>query len=387
MSILLFDSTARENFLPLTYTRALADVYAGAMTFKQWWEKIALQPVYILTENYLQNKYDTCPADEVYIYINAMAVPDEKLWKAVQTLDFNEIILNNKNIPVAFKSKENYQTKNKFNTEGKKEILLDVEVLQYPHELVENNKKYFALQKRFFSKNNHSKNLSDTNILINPDEIYIEEGCTVEGCIINASDGPVYISKNCLLMEGSLIRGPFFMGENSVLKMGAKVYGATTVGKKCTIGGEVKNIILHDYSNKAHDGYLGDSLIGSWCNFGAGTSCSNVKNTGGEVKIQHRTTNDYINAGLKFGIITGDYVRTAINTSINSGTSMGVCCSVHDEKNISVRTPNFSWGNKGENSYQLAKAIKHIENWMAFKGEEMREEEKQIVEWLYLHGQ
>ncbi len=386
MSILLFDPIEeRDNFLPLTYTRAVADIYAGAMTLQHWWEKICGQATYILTQHYLRDKYATCKADEDYIYINALAIPSEDLWKAIQTLDYETIILNNKNIPVVFKSKENYQTKNKFSIEREKEIFFDTEVLQYPHELIENNKKYFSLQQQFFKKNDNVKNLSNTNMLINAENIYIEEGCTIEGCIINATDGPVYISKDCLLMEGSLVRGPFFMGEKSVLKMGAKVYGASTIGKKCTLGGEIKNIIMHDYSNKAHDGYLGDSLTGSWCNFGAGTSCSNVKNTGGEVKILNSETGKYMQAGLKFGTLTGDYVRTAINTSINSGTSMGVCSSVHDEKNITVRTPNFSWGNKGQNSYKLEQAIKHISNWMAFKGEKMSEQEKQVIEWLYHH--
>ncbi len=383
MGILLFDPTERDNFSPVTYTRAFADMYAGTMPLKQWWQHITGENIYILTQEYLRKKYEPCPVNESYIYINAAAIATPELWKAIQLLSLDEILVNKDRATIAFKSKNNYQQETNFKIKRDTEILHDTALIQYPHQLVAWNKKFFALQKDYLIKKERKSAISATNLLINPNAIFIEEGCTIEGCTINASDGPVYISKNCTIMESACIRGPFFLGENSVIKMGAKIYGATTIGKKCTIGGELKNVIIHDYSNKAHDGYLGDSIMGSWCNLGAGTSCSNVKNTGGDVKILHAKTGKYMTAGLKFGTIMGDYSRTAINTSINSGTRVGVCCSLHDAKSFSTEVRNFSWGNKGQKSYKIMEALKHIHNWMNFKNEALLAVEIEILEYLF----
>ncbi len=382
MRILLFDPRERDFFLPLTYTRAIADLYAGSFTLKQWWQRLAGEKIYILTQAYLQAKYEACANDNEFIYINATAIPDTNILKAALALDYNEALVVN-DIPVAFKSRELYANATQLPQKFETLVKIDVHLMQYPFELVQWNKKFFELQTGLLANSQSRAGISSTNLLIKRENIYMEDGCIMEGCIINANDGPVYISKDCTIMEGSLIRGPLFLGEGSVVKMGTKIYGATTIGKKCTVGGEIKNIIMHDYSNKAHDGYLGDAVIGSWCNFGAGTSCSNVKNTGGDVKIMHHKNSSTINAGLKFGVITGDYVRTAINTSINLGSSIGMCCSLHSHKTVSGNVPNFSWGSTEANSYRVEKAIKHIYNWMQFKDEALSEEDREILEWLY----
>jgi UDP-N-acetylglucosamine diphosphorylase / glucose-1-phosphate thymidylyltransferase / UDP-N-acetylgalactosamine diphosphorylase / glucosamine-1-phosphate N-acetyltransferase / galactosamine-1-phosphate N-acetyltransferase len=209
---------------------------------------------------------------------------------------------------------------------------------------------------------------------INPKNIFIELGAKLSHCIINAESGPVYIGKNTEIMEGVLIRGPFALCEGSVIKMGATIYGATTIGPYCVIGGEIKNSVLFGYSNKAHEGYLGDSVIGEWCNLGAGTSNSNVKNTAASIKVWNNTQKDFINTGLiKCGLLMGDYSRAAINTSFNTGTVVGVCANVFGEVLSPKYIPGFSWGTV---KYEFDKAIKDIGNWKKLKGHNITEQEK-----------
>lgn len=241
----------------------------------------------------------------------------------------------------------------------------------------------WALHQDFtmLTRNRTSIPVSTTNIIINSSMIFVEEGATVEHCMLNATDGPIYIAKNALVMEGSMLRGPLAIGEGAVIKMGAKIYGATTIGPYCTAGGEIKNSILNAYSNKAHDGYLGDSLIGEWCNLGAGTSNSNIKNTAGNIKI--RLNDIEINVGNKFGVIIGDYSRTAINTSLNTGTVAGICCNIFSEGLTPTFIPDFSWGCDSSIQYELPKALQDIDNWKQLKGLAVTEKEMQMLTDLY----
>ena len=203
----------------------------------------------------------------------------------------------------------------------------------------------------------------------------------MEHCTINASTGPVYIGKNAEVMEGCMIRGPFAMGEGACLKMGTKVYGATTLGPRCIVGGEIKNSVLFGYSNKAHDGYLGDSVIGEWCNLGAGTTNSNLKNTASEVKIW--TPNGEMKAGNKCGVMMGDYSRTAVNTSINTGTVIGVCCNVFGAGLTPKYIPSFCWGSEGVKRYDIEKIFPDIEGWKKLKGQTMNDNEKSILKYVF----
>lgn len=219
-----------------------------------------------------------------------------------------------------------------------------------------------------------------TNAVTNEPEIFLEEGVTVENAVLNAATGPIYLSKGVTVQENSVIRGPFFAGENSVIKAGAKIYGATTIGKYCMAAGEIKNSIISDYSNKAHDGYLGDSVIGQWCNLGAGTTVSNVKNTASEVVfdlIGYPAT-----AGLKGGLLMGDYSRAAIGTLFNTGTVIGACCNIFGSGLQGSRT-SFKWG---ESDYILEKAFDHIDAWKRFKGEHLTDDEKKVLTIIYNHS-
>jgi len=222
--------------------------------------------------------------------------------------------------------------------------------------------------------------LNSSSQIIHPYNIFVEEGAILENCILNTSEGPIYIAKNCKIMDGAILRGPIFINEGSIVKMGATIYGGTSIGKKCVVGGEIKNSIINNFSNKAHHGYLGDSIIGKWCNLGAGTSTSNVKNNGSDVMLQ--LANAELNAGNKFGLLMGDYSRSAINTSFNTGTVVGTCCNIFTEGLTPKYIPNFSWGCKGER-YELPKAFTDIENWKIMKGETLSKEERELLKNLY----
>lgn len=222
--------------------------------------------------------------------------------------------------------------------------------------------------------------LSSSSQIIHAYNIFVEEGAILENCILNASEGPIYIAKNCKIMDGAILRGPIFIDEGSIVKMGATIYGGTSIGKNCVVGGEIKNSIINNFSNKAHHGYLGDSIIGKWCNLGAGTSTSNVKNNGSDVMLQ--LANAELNAGNKFGLLMGDYSRSAINTSFNTGTVVGTCCNIFTEGLTPKYIPNFSWGCKGER-YELPKAFTDIENWKIMKGEILSKEERELLKNLY----
>lgn len=221
----------------------------------------------------------------------------------------------------------------------------------------------------------------ETVQVINPRNVFIEPGAKLHHCIINAANGPVYIGANAEIMEGSMLRGPLAIGEGAVVKMGAKIYGATTIGPYCIAGGEIKNSILMGFSNKAHDGYLGDAVLGEWCNLGAGTSNSNIKNTAGEIQLYSEGDEPFA-AGNKFGLIMGDFSRSAINTSFNTGTIAGACCNIFGAGLTPKHIPAFSWGLNGER-YREEEALRDINNWMALKGKTISPGQEQNIRNYY----
>jgi len=253
-------------------------------------------------------------------------------------------------------------------------------ILEYPWHIFQHND--LALREDFelICNRRTSATISATNKTISPENIFIEEDVVIEHCILNATEGPIYIGKNALVMEGCLIRGPVAICEGSIIKMGTKIYGGTTIGPYCMAGGEIKNCVLFSYSNKAHDGYLGDSVIGEWCNLGAGTSNSNLKNTAGIVKVWTKNKNEFLPAGIKCGLLMGDYSRSAINTSFNTGTVVGVCCNIFCEGFPPKYIRDFSWG---QEEYKLEKALLDIDNWKRLKGKTITPKEIKILTDIY----
>ena len=257
------------------------------------------------------------------------------------------------------------------------------ETINYPWQLMQLTDRAIRNDFALLATLKKSQPVASTNRVISPENILIEEGARVDHALLNASTGPIYISANAEIMEGAMIRGPFFLGENSVVKMGAKIYGATSVGKKCIVGGEIKNSVFFDFSNKAHDGYLGDAVIGSWCNLGAGCSCSNIKNTATDINVWFQPANKTVNAGNKCGLLLGDYSRAAINTSFNTGTITGICCNIFGEGLTPKYIPSFSWGYSSSSKYAFEKAISDITNWKKLKNEPLSTDEIQKLKHIF----
>ena len=343
MNIFLDDSKCRENLFPFSLTRHVADVRIGILTIRQKWERLTNATVYTDEKK--------LPAE--FVTVNANIIPTQK------NVD---IILEAAADKVSLIENE------------------DIAIIHFPWHIFQLNN--WALQHDFelITAGRESAEISKTNKCINSENIFIAKGAKLEYCILNATTGPIYIAENAEIMEGSMIRGGFSLGKNSVVKMGSKIYGATSIGPGCVVGGEIKNTVMFGFSNKAHDGYLGDSVVGEWCNLGAGTSNSNVKNTGGEVKYYFGNNAAPLLAGNKAGLLMGDYSRAAINTSFNTGTIVGVCCNIFGNNMPGKFISNFSWGSE---RYNFEKALKDISNWKKMKQQELTETEIEILKNIY----
>jgi UDP-N-acetylglucosamine diphosphorylase/glucosamine-1-phosphate N-acetyltransferase len=379
MAIVLFDSIQRKSLFPLAINKSIASLRIGIFTIMERWQQLTGMPVHIHTTSYLQNLYGY-PDTDTHIWIDASVIPDQSLVDLVQSMetnscwaDENGLIIGKTGLP--FEDFDPAQSLQYF------ENIHDhatVDRIRYPWELMQWNDRMLRFDFALVTKGRTSVPISSTNQCIQPESIFIEAGAVVEYAILNASTGPIYIGKDTTIMEGSAIRGPFAMEEQSVLKMNSRIYGATTLGPYCMGGGEIKNSIMMGYSNKAHDGYMGDAVIGEWCNWGAGTSNSNLKNNAGMVKVWSEADQTYLPAGYKCGVIMGDYSRTAINSSINTGSVIGVSCNVFGEGLLPNIIPDFSWGCKGVR-YRIDKALEDINNWKKLKNQSLSEIEKQIL--------
>jgi UDP-N-acetylglucosamine diphosphorylase/glucosamine-1-phosphate N-acetyltransferase len=327
---------------------------------------------------------DEVEGNEVCYLIDGNILPTPDLVKKISKLKNGEFISAEGSTGFAFRFTKK-EIKEKYKIQVKKAVIVkeEIKAVRFPWEIFRLNDWAIRQDFELLTKKRRSQQVSKTNTVIRPSNIFIAKGARVEHSILNASAGPIYIGKNAEVMEGCIIRGPFALCEGACLKMGSKVYPATTVGPYSVVGGEIKNSVIFGYSNKAHDGYLGDSVIGEWCNLGAGTTNSNLKNTAGEIKVW--TSQGEKSVGIKCGVMMGDYSRTAVNTAINTGTVISVCCNVFGSGLTPKYIPGFSWGSEGVKRYELEKAFKDIQNWKQLKRQSLTDNEKSILTYIFEH--
>ncbi|HEY2722505.1 MAG TPA: putative sugar nucleotidyl transferase [Chitinophagaceae bacterium] len=378
-----------ENLHPFTLTRQIQDIRVGILTIREKWEQwLGLSSFDKWEDDYKDLdrsiRIDKDIGDDVFLMIHGNLLPTSKMIRAIGKLKNGEFISVNGNAGIAFRfTRKEILEPHSIKMSKAVTIKDKVQMLQYPWEIFQWNGEAIRQDFDLLTKKRKSQPVSRTNDVISASDIFLEKGAKVQYSVLNASNGPIYIGKNAEVMEGCMIRGPFALGQNSVLKMGSKVYGATSVGPHCAVAGEIKNSVLFGYSNKAHDGYLGDSVIGEWCNLGAGTTNSNLKNNAGEVRIW--TPGGQVNAGNKCGVLMGDYSRTMINTALNTGTVIGASCNVFGTGLTPKYLPSFSWGNDGIDRYDFNKAIADIGNWKKLKGKKLSKNEKSILKHIFEH--
>lgn len=378
-----------ENLHPFTLTRQIQDIRVGILTIREKWEQWLGLPSFDKWEDDYKDldrsiRIDKNIGSDVFLMIHGNVLPTPKMIKAIPKLKNGEFISVNGDAGIVFRfTKNEIIEPHKIKVVKALTIKDHINALQYPWEIFQWNAEAIQQDFELITRKRKSQPVSRTNATIKPSRIFIEKGAKVEYSILNAANGPIYIGRNAEVMEGCMIRGPFALGEHAVLKMGTKIYGATSIGPYCVAGGEIKNSVLFGYSNKAHDGYLGDSVIGEWCNLGAGTSNSNLKNNAGEVRIS--TPKGQLAAGHKCGILMGDYSRTMINTTLNTGTVVGVSCNVFGAGLTPKYLSSFSWGNDGIDRYAFDKAVTDIQNWKKLKGKKLSQNEKSILKYIFEH--
>tara|TARA_B110000908_G_C10251253_1_gene452188 strand:+ start:1962 stop:3128 length:1167 start_codon:yes stop_codon:yes gene_type:complete len=367
-----------SNLRPLTFTKPISQLRIGVLKLYEKWElllgaKVEIKPV----QNYLAS-FNTFSQKEDSTFINASIIPDKNLVKKIIELSGGESLYANGIFIASKTGKSSFETEINYSEEFLK--------ISFPWDIFSLNEKAIALDFKQLTKNRSSGNLSNTNTVIGElSNIFLEKGAKVEAAILNTNDGYIYIGKDAEIMEGSLVRGSLALCENATLKLATKIYGATTVGPHSKVGGEVNNSVIQGYSNKGHDGFLGNSVIGEWCNLGADTNNSNLKNNYGEVTSWNYEKNDYIKTGLQFlGLIMGDHSKCGINTMFNTGTVVGVFANIFGGDFPPKHIPSFSWGgSNGFQTYQFDKAIDVAKSVMKRRAIELSTQDSDILNYLF----
>lgn len=356
MNYILFDGTVRNQLLPFTYTRPVADIRVGILTIREKWEKYLGFTSTTVTEDYLAEKYPMIEMEH-NIMLNASFLPNEELVDHIKRLSEKQAIFCDDEM-IAFYTTADQETI----------VFEEYEVFEYTKDVVRIShtwdifaKNEVAIEQDFslLTKDRVSQQLSNTNQIIGKGAVFVEEGATVECAVLNTSNGSIYIGKEAEVMEGSLLRGPVAICDHATLKLGSKIYGATTIGPHSKVGGEVSNSVIFGYSNKGHDGFLGNSVLGEWCNIGADSNTSNLKNNYAEVRLWDYDKEGFAKTGLQFcGLMMGDHSKCGINTMFNTGTVVGVSANIFGGGFPRNFIPSFSWGgSSGFVSYLTKKAF------------------------------
>jgi len=382
MNYILFDGPVRTALLPLTFTRPVADIRVGILTIREKWEKYLGSTTTTLTEDYLSEKFPMVEMEE-NVMINASYLPTPELVELIQDLGANQAVFHGENV-VAFYTQESQETVD-FDTYTITDFAGECIQIAHPWDIFAKNDAALRADFDLLTEDRTSQPIPKSVNVIAPEHIFIEEGAQLEFVTLNASTGPIYIGKDTEIMEGSVIRGPFALCDHAVVKLATKIYGATTVGPHCRVGGEVNNSVLFSYSNKGHDGFLGNAVLGEWCNIGADSNNSNLKNNYEEVKLWSYEKEGFEKTGLQFcGLIMGDHSKCAINTMFNTGTVVGVSANIFGSGFPRNFVPSFTWGGaQGFTTYITKKAFETARIAMSRRAIEFDEVEARILESVF----
>lgn len=387
MNYILFDDAVRLKLLPFTHTRPVADIRWGILTMRERWEQLLQASTTSYTTPYLQEVFPV-GATEHPIWINGAIMGTAELAAAIQALEPGQQLVQEQ-LLVAVRHAESgvspEQAAQPLDNLEQVHFTGTIIRLQEVWDIFNGNEQAIRADFALLTAGRQSQPLPEHVIASGKEQIFVEAGAVIHPCIINASKGPVYIARDAEIMEGCMLRGPFAMGEHSVLKMGAKVYGATTLGEGCKAGGEISNVVFFANSNKGHDGFLGNAVIGEWCNLGADTNCSNLKNNYDTVKIWSEQQGLLVNTGLQFcGLMMGDHSKCGINTMFNTGTVVGVSCNIYGGDFPDKFVPSFSWGSSsGMSTYAFDKAMDTAERMMARRNKSLSSAEQNMYRHLF----
>ena len=383
MQLVFSDAQYWEDFLPLTFTRPIAEMRMGILTFSERWKKLLdIDEVFYITENYLQDKFKK-PEPKQSLFIVPNFFPSDEVLKQIKALQHGEALVYENEVLVANINMENFSL-NQINKMT--DIHEKLFFIEKPTDIFSYNDKAIDYDFKLLTKGRTSQELSSTNGFIGDSEnLFIEEGAVIEFSTLNCKTGKIYIGKNAEIMEGSNIRGSLALCEDSKINLGTKLYGGTTIGPHSKVGGEVNNIVIFGYTNKGHDGFVGNSVIGEWCNLGADTNSSNLKNNYASVKLWNYRKKRFLDTGLQFcGLIMGDHSKTAINTQLNTGTVVGVAANIFKSGFPPNLVDSFSWGGmKGDEKFKLEKSYEVAEKAMERRKIAITETDKDILKYIY----
>ncbi|NVK05100.1 MAG: GlmU family protein [Flavobacteriia bacterium] len=383
MNLIMFDGPQRDHLLPLTFTRPVSELRTGILTIREKWEIRLEAKATHLTQPYLSALFPLKSAKE-NLLVNGAVCPDMRLLAKVIELKKGQGLFSGEHLIAAFL--EEGRIADVMNPENLERIQFEPEVtfINKPWDIFSKNGDQLERDYNLLTEGRTSQPISDTNTIIG-DRIFLEEGAVVEAAILNSTSGPIYIGKDAEVMEGSIVRGGFALCEHSQLKLGSKIYGPTTVGPHSKVGGEVNNSVITGYSNKGHDGFLGNSVLGEWCNIGADSNTSNLKNNYDEVKLWNYGRGGFDRTGLQFcGLIMGDHSKCGINTMFNTGTVVGVSANIYGSGFPRNFVPSFAWGGaSGFTEYRVDKAIQTMDRVMGRRGLSVTPEIQVMIEHIY----
>ena len=385
MQLILFDDHSWNNLLPLTFTRPVADLRVGILTIAEKWERhLEKKPSY-LTQKHLAEKFALKPGED-HLVINGSLLPDKALSEAIKALKAGDSLKKGETLLAVRAGRSELEAFDpSLWIERATEYPGEPSLIQYPWSIFSLNGQEIEADMKLITAGRKSEKLSDSVRVTAPENVFVEAGFKGEHFTLNAATGPIYLGPESEIMEGSVIRGPFALCEGSTVKLAAKIYGPTTIGPHSKVGGEVNNCVLHSNSNKGHDGFLGNSVLGEWCNLGADTNNSNLKNNYAEVKVWNYPKERFIKTGLQFcGLMMGDHSKCGINTMFNTGTVVGVSANIFGSGFPRNFIPSFSWGGaSGMSTYKMDKVLETAALVMQRRGQKLSDADLGILKWVF----